>query len=89
MNDLSVPPKMRYFFPLENQPLLYRMMMLICLVFPAFFHKFYFLGRVGVRKWTLTPFKRRLSHFLPCAAGLFVDGRYAGVQNWNTRTDDG
>lgn len=37
-NDVSVHThKMRYFFPLENQPLLYRMMILICLVLSGVF----------------------------------------------------
>ena len=37
-NDVSVHThKMRYFFPLENQPLLYRIMILICLVLSGVF----------------------------------------------------
>lgn len=41
-NEVSVHShKMRYFFPLENQPLLYRMMILLCLVLSGvFFYNF-------------------------------------------------
>lgn len=41
-NDVSVlTHKMRYFFPLENQPLLYRIMVLLCLVLSGvFFYNF-------------------------------------------------
>ena len=41
-NEVSVHShKMRYFFPLENQPLLYRMMVLLCLVLSGvFFYNF-------------------------------------------------
>ena len=41
-NDVSVyTHKMRYFFPLENQPFLYRIMVLLCLVLSGvFFHNF-------------------------------------------------